>query len=90
MFSSESSGPPCPNCMRSANVVAEIQFKLLNEEALSTGVYGNSLLMSTKMLISKSEAGPMSMTFLWKYTPLVLKYMWFFFDNKQRILLTVL
>ena len=27
----------CPNCMRSANVVAEIQFKPLNERALSTG-----------------------------------------------------
>ena len=27
----------CPTCMSSANVVAEIQFKLLNENALSTG-----------------------------------------------------
>ena len=27
----------CPNCMNSANVVAEIQFKLLNDRALSTG-----------------------------------------------------
>ena len=26
----------CPNCMNSANVVAEIQLKLLNERALST------------------------------------------------------
>ena len=38
MFSLESSGqPPCPNCMSSANVVAEIQLKLLNEGAWSTG-----------------------------------------------------
>ena len=41
IFSSESSGPPsfgsCPNCMSFANVVAEMQFKLLNERALSTG-----------------------------------------------------
>ena len=28
---------PCPNCMSSANLVAEIQFKLSNERALSTG-----------------------------------------------------
>ena len=28
---------PCPNCMSSANIVAEIQFKLLNERVLSTG-----------------------------------------------------
>ena len=27
----------CPNCMSSANIVAEIQFKLLNEKVLSTG-----------------------------------------------------
>ena len=27
----------CPNCMNSANVVAEIQFKLLNESALNSG-----------------------------------------------------
>ena len=27
----------CPNCMSSANVAAEIHFKLLNERALSTG-----------------------------------------------------
>ena len=26
----------CPNCMGSANIFAEIQFKLLNERALST------------------------------------------------------
>ena len=41
------------------------------------------------MLISKSEAGPISMIFLGKYTPLVLKSRWFFFDNKQQSLLTV-
>ena len=27
----------CPNCLSSANIVAEIQFKLLNERVLSTG-----------------------------------------------------
>ena len=27
----------CPNCMGSANIVAEIQFRLLNERVLSTG-----------------------------------------------------
>ena len=27
----------CPNCMSSANLVAEIQFKILNERALSNG-----------------------------------------------------
>ena len=27
----------CPNCISSANIVAEIQFKLLNERVLSTG-----------------------------------------------------
>ena len=44
MFSSESSGPPCPNCMSSTNAVAEIHFKLLNEGALSTGVHSSKLL----------------------------------------------
>ena len=28
---------PCENCMSSSNIVAEIQFKLLNERVLSTG-----------------------------------------------------
>ena len=28
---------PCPNCISSANLVAEIQLELLNERALSTG-----------------------------------------------------
>ena len=41
IFSSGSSGPPsfgsCPNYMSFAKVVAEMQFKLLNERALSTG-----------------------------------------------------
>ena len=30
---------PCPNCMSSANIVAEIRFRRLNERALSIGEY---------------------------------------------------
>ena len=37
----------CPNCMSSANIVAEIQFKLLNERVLSTGA-GDIILILFK------------------------------------------
>ena len=61
----------CPNCMSSASLVAEIQFKILNERALSTGEpctceYVTMLFNMFSCEFSKNFQNSFSTEYLWE------------------------